>query len=155
MRGAGQGDREEIGVPYYEDRIVERLLGHRPRGLTREQASQVPFMEKPQYRYEGQVIEVWPVDKNGIALPMNDVEFLTEEVWSRDYWPNTADDIPTAVRQLPDGKVVGIYYHGPSMCLVLLHPGGMKLGIRATKIIHPKLGVDKDAVAALAKLKKA
>jgi hypothetical protein len=139
---------KKIGVPYYEDRMIERFLGHRRKGSEQEL-----FLESPRYRYKGEIIEEWPMAPDGRAVPMNEVEYLTEEVWSREYWPNTADEVPVAIKRLPDGKVTGIYYHGPSMCLVLLHPGGLKVGIRATSIIHPILGLDKVAVAAIGKLK--
>ncbi len=145
---------KKIGVPYYEERLVERFLGHRLVGAPKE-ANQA-YLAKPQYRYAGVMTETWPLHpETGLAIPMHEVQLLTEEVWGRDYWPNTADDVPTAVRHLPDGKLSGMYYHGPSMCLVLLHPDGMKVGIRATTILHPKLGVDKAAVAALGRLKAA
>ncbi len=144
----GKEIAKKIGVPYYEERIVERFLGHRLKG------KEAPFLDKPLYRFEGVETEEWPM-RDGKAIDMRFVEFLTEEVWAREHWPNTADNIPDAVARLPDAKVTGIYYHGPSMCLVLMHPGGLKVGIRATTVLNPKLGVDKKGVGALGKLKKA
>ena len=140
---------QKIGVPYYEDRIVERFLGHRLK-----EKKDAPFVEKPLYRHNGEVVEVWPTNpETGKPLAMHQAEVITEEVWARDHWPNTADDVPHGIARLPDGKVAGIYYHGPTMCLVLLHPGGLKIGIRAGSIIDVKMGVDRVAMAALSNLK--
>lgn len=141
---------QQIGVPYHEDRLVERFYGHRMRGQP-----ETPFLEGPRYGYEGQVYDAWPNDpETGKPAEMHRVQFLTEEVWGRDFWPNTADTVTDAIRRLPDGKITGIYYHGPSMCIVLMHPGGVKVGIRATSIIDPRLGTDKAAMKALGNLKK-
>jgi hypothetical protein len=147
-----------IGVPYYEDRITERFLGHRLLSWGKEQHG---LLEKPLYRHkkapdDAEPQETWPNDPiTQTPAPMSDVHFLTEEVWSRDHWPNTSDDPAGAMKRLQDGRITGMYYHGPSMSIVLLHPGGLKIGVRATSIIHHRLGPDKTALAALAKLKKA
>jgi hypothetical protein len=142
---------QTIGVPYYEDRIVERCLGYRLRSAPEE-----PLLDGPRYRYEGETLKAWPIDPStGKAVPLPRVEFLTEEVWSRDHWPHTAGTVSEALGNLPDGEIEGLYYHGPSMCLVLLSPEGHKVGIRATALLlSSKLGPDKTAILALGKLKK-
>ncbi len=141
---------EKLGVPYYEDRITERFLGHRMKGQPES-----AFVDGPRYVYKGELRDTWPNDPaTGKPVPMYEAQIATEEVWSRDHWPHTADDATAALKHLPDGKITGIYYHGPSMTLVLLHPGGLKVGIRAAALLHPKLGPDKAAIAALEKLKK-
>jgi hypothetical protein len=143
---------QTIGVPCYEDRIVERFLGYRLRSAPEE-----PLLDSPRYGYQGETLEAWPTDsETGKAIPIPRVEFLTEEVWSRDHWPNTAGTVTEALAELPEGEVEGIYYHGPSMCLVLLSPEGHKVGIRATSLLlSSKLGPDKTAILALGKLKRA
>ncbi len=148
-----------IGVPYYEERIIERFVGYRVKSWGKDE--QHGLLETPLYRHkkapeDAPPSETWPNDPvSQTPAPMSDVESLTEEVWSRDYWPHTTDDPASALKRLNDGQITGLYYHGPSMCIVLLHPGGLKVGVRATTIIHHRLGPDKAAVAILAKLKKA
>jgi hypothetical protein len=142
---------QRIGVPNHEDRLSERLIGYRWRTDPK-----LPLTEKHVYGYEDVMYEdVWPMDpETGKPAEMHRVAWLTEEVWSRDHWPHTADEPAVAIDRLPDGQVMGLYYHGPSMCLVLLRPDGMRVGIRATTVIHPKLGIDKPTIAAFDKLKK-
>lgn len=141
---------QKVGVPYHEDRLVERFLGHRFRDKP-----ETPFVDGPRYGYQGEVLEAWPNNpETGKPAAMHEVQFLTEEVWSRDFWPNTADDVAVAVNRLPDGQITGLYYHGPSMTIVLLHPGGVKVGIRALSLIHPQLGPDRKSVVLLDRLKK-
>ncbi len=155
---------KKIGVPYYEDRIVERFLGHRLKNKPGD-TTEHPLLDKPLYRIKGYpdagieagpTLEAWPDDaKTGQPAAMDKVESLTEEVWGRDYWPNTADDTKKALERLTDNKIAGIYYHGPSMTIVLLHPGGPKIGIRAASIIDPTLGPDKMSVLSLNSLRRA
>jgi hypothetical protein len=145
----------KIGVPYYDNRITERFLGHRLKNPPGDKTEH-PLLDTPRFKFKGVVSDTWPMDPaTGAAAAMEDVESLTEEAWSRDYWPNTADDVLTAFKRLPDGAIEGMYYHGPSMCLVLLHPGGPKVGIRAPALINPRTGLDKATIALLGKLKKA
>lgn len=152
---------KKLGVPYHEDRVTERFLGHRLKAQP-----ETPILDTPRYRLKagrynsspepGPTLESWPLDpKTEVPATMDDVESLTEEVWGRDYWPNTADDPITAVGRLSEGKVEALYYHGPSMCVVLLSPGGLKAGIRAAALIDPTLGPDTAGLAALSKLKRA
>jgi hypothetical protein len=141
---------ERLGIPYHEDRLVERMMGYRLKATPN-----APLLDGHRYKYNGAVHEAWPIDPaTSKPAEMHEVEFLTEEVWTRDHWPNTADDVAAAVARLPDGKITGLYYHGPSMTIVLLHPGGLKVGIRAGSIIDPKLTADKVAIEALKRLKK-
>ena len=155
---------KKIGVPYYEDRLTEHFRGYRVKNASGDTTERL-ILDKPLYRLKGYpedgiepgpTLEAWPMDpQTGLPSAMDKVESLTEEVWGRDYWPNTADDAKNALAKLPDNKIEGIYYHGPSMCNVLLHPGGLKVGIRAASIIDPMLGPDKLGVIALNNLKKA
>lgn len=146
---------QKIGVPYHEDRIHERFLGHRP--ISKPGEPERPLADKAIYKYNGEITEVWPTEpKTGAPLALHEVEFITEEVWARDYWPNTADDPVKALEHLPGGKIEGMYYHGPTMTIVLLSPSQLKVGIRAASLIHPKMGPDKNLLLLLnEKLKKA
>jgi hypothetical protein len=122
-----------LNVPYHEDREGERLLGHR--------LKEVPL---------GVAIELLPSQR--YRLSNGDVsqryesgaEQLTEEVWTRDNWPTSYNDVPGAIRKLQHG-IAGVYYHRPSMNLVLIDTMGEKVGIRSTKLTGP-FGLQDEAI---------
>ncbi len=151
-----------LGVPYLQERESERLLGHRRtktlRGGFRKGAMasmdelEGELLAEREFRFpNGELLRTneWPK-----RLFEEKAEQLSEEVWTKENWPDSFNDAKEAVAKLPNG-ITGVYYHRPSMNLVLVGPTGEKVGVRSTAIMTPMIGIDRDHVFALGALKKA
>ena len=60
--------------------------------------------------------------------------FLGDRSKGKENSPDSYNDISEAINKL--GHPVGIYYHYPTMNLVLLETNGTKIGIRSTSLRH-------------------
>lgn len=126
-----------LNVPYHEDREGERLLGHRLREVPREEAIEQGLLSQRRYRLPGG--DLCDTDEF-----LSGAEQLTEEVWTRDNWPTSYNDVPGAIGRLQHG-IAGVYFHRPSMNLVLIDSMGEKVGIRSTKLTGP-FGLQTEAI---------
>lgn len=127
-----------VGVPYHTERESERCLGHRllnghPES-NRKRDDDVEYLPRPLYRLGADVVETVSGDPPSVDGRFHDVEQLTEEVWTRDNWPDSCNSVALAVAKLLEG-IIGVYYHRPSMNLVLVGPQGEKVGIRSTALV--------------------
>lgn len=133
--GIGRHLAQRLDVPFYEDRD-ERLLGHcLKEDLRRFQELRDKGMLDaselfPTRRFRFATGEILCTNKWPDRLFKEENEQLTEEVWSHDHWPDSCNDIDGAIDKLPSG-VTGIYWHAPSLNLILVGPGGVKVGIRS------------------------
>lgn len=127
-RTIGKALATHLGVPYYEDREKECLLGHR----LKAEGDSSPLLPTRRFRLpDGATLDTQefpPVDA--------DAEQLTEEVWSRNHRPDVIGDAMDALRAAPAG-IIGIYMHMPTLCLVVIDPSGKKIGIRSTALQGP------------------
>lgn len=136
----GKALAQRVGVPYHEDREVERMLGHRLLSVPKEEAIKQGLLPTRQFQLpDGTVV----AEKDVPAHWFNEAKQLTDEVWTKDNWPDNCNDVNGAIQKLTHG-ITGVYYHRPSMNLVLLGPMGEKVGIRATTLIGPQ-GLMRDA----------
>lgn len=128
-----------LGIPYLEGREVEKLLGHRLSTTPKEEAIAQGLLPMRRFRLpSGDVLDTdeWP--------PQGDQ--LTEEVWTRDNWPDSFNDVGGAVAKLSAG-VAAVYFHRQSLNLVLVAPDGTKVGIRSTAIMKFGVGLHQDVSA--------
>jgi hypothetical protein len=117
---------KRLDVPYLEGREEDRLLGHRLMTVPEEEALKGELLPTRQFKFaSGEVLctNEWPE-----RIFEEDAEQLTEEVWTRENRPDVMGQASEMVRKLPDG-IVGAYVHLQSMCLVLVCPTGLKVGI--------------------------
>jgi len=152
-----------LDVPYHEDRETERLLGHRRmRQQTLEDRSRIYGAPDNDDRLEGPLLPTRLFRMpDGQELAQDEfppldsgAEQLTEEVWTRDHYPDSYNGILEAVTKLPHG-VTGGYYHRGQMMLVLISPTGERVGIRRAEFMLPTRSMLAERVAPLAKLRKA
>lgn len=139
-----------LSVPYHEAREEERLLGHRLREVPAEEALKQGLLPTRRFKFpDGRVLdqeEFPPVDLQ--------YDTLTEEVWSHDNTPDSYNDVTSAVQKCSHG-ITGVYYHRPSMNLVLVNAAGEKIGIRSTALVVPLVGLREDEARLLGKLRRA
>lgn len=130
--GIGQALAIRLDVPYLEDRSGERMLGHRLKEVPEAEAIEKGLLLTRQFRFaSGEILctDEWPE-----RLFKEENMQLTEEVWTKDNWPDSYNSVGDAVAKLPNG-ITGIYYHKPSMNLILVGPHGEKVGIRSTALV--------------------
>jgi len=133
---------KRLGVPYLEGRQGERLLGHRLKEVSKEDAIKQGLFPTRRFRTPtGEILET-------NEFPPMDHEQLTEEVWTKENWPTSYNSIREAVRKVPHG-ITAMYFHMPSLNVVLVAPDGELIGIRRTSFY------DEVQVKALRSLKKA
>lgn len=119
-----------LGVPYLEEREGERLLGHRLKEVSREAAIEQGLFPTRRFRApDGTVLET-------DEFPDMSYDQLTEEVWTKENWPSSYNSVQEALQKVPDG-ITAIYFHKPSLNLVLVAPGGELVGIRRTAFYDP------------------
>lgn len=161
----GRALAAHLGVPYLEKREGERLLGHYLIDPAQRYTRLLPDREKirdeavqqgnllPTRRFRMPNGEILDAD----TCPDMKAEQLTEEAWSRDNWPTSCNDVEGALGRLQYG-ITGVYYHRPSMNLVLVDPAGERVGIRSTALTGPfglKTEKNLKEIRALGRLKKA
>jgi hypothetical protein len=150
---------QRLDVPYLEDREAEKFLGHRYtkeslKGTTGGNEGDVegPLLPTREFRFpNGELLQTneWPK-----RLFDEHAEQLTEEVWTHDNWPDSYNDVQKALQKCAHG-ITGVYFHWPSMNLVLLNASGEKVGIRSSALVIPLIGLNKENAILLGKLKKA
>jgi hypothetical protein len=134
---------KRLDVPYLVERDRERLLGHRLREISDEEALKQGLF--PTRRFRSPTGEILETDE----FPTMDHDQLTEEVWTRENWPTDPNNtVLEALQKVPRG-ITAMYYHMTTLNLVLVTPEGDLIGIRRTALY------DKDEVKALDRLKKA
>lgn len=118
---------KRLEIPWLESRKGELLLGHRLKEISREEAIKAGLLPTRRFRLVGGLT----VDQDEFP-PLEQIEEqLTEEVWTRGNWPSVLLSIPEAIQRVPNG-VIGMYYHVPSLCVVLVAPDRSLIGIRRT-----------------------
>jgi hypothetical protein len=150
-------------VPYHENREVEKLMGHRrtkilmggirkgPGGPSEDEL-EGPLLSTREFRFPtGELLQTneWPK-----RIFDEHAEQLTEEVWTHDHGPDSHNDVQEAVQKCAHG-ITGVYYHRPSMNLVLVSASGKKIGIRSTALVIPLIGLKQADARLLGRLKKA
>ena len=143
----GKALGQKLDVPYMEEREGEKLLG-----CKLKEGHEGELFPTHRYRFpSGEILctNEWPE-----RLVKEKAEQLTEEVWTKDNWHNSFNDVEGAVQKLPNG-IVGVYFHRPSMNLVLVAPGGEKVGIRSTALRKPFRDAGYEACEPLGRLTKA
>ena len=132
-----------LEVPYHENRISGgKLLGYKRRVKPWGPGS---WSSGPGSggEMEGDLLDTqeWQIPDGAIVRSNNPpgpgTIQLTGEVWEQDpYWPDSFNDITRAMQKCSDG-IVGVYWHTPSMNLVLLSASGEAVGIRSTSLTRP------------------
>lgn len=149
-RGIGRAIAGMIEVPYREERESDAFLGHRLKEIPQDEAlARGLLLPLRRFRRGEEVLDI-----EGFPPVNEDWDQLTEEVWSKGNWPDSFNDPVEAVNRLPDG-VAAIYYHGPSMNLVLVGARGEKVGIRSTSLARPGRGLNAEGVRILSLLRRA
>jgi len=159
--GIGRALCALLEVPYYEDRESEKLLGHRRvrqealegsspvHGARSENTLEEPLLPTREFLLpDGSILctNVWS------EVPA-DAKQLTEEVWTRDNYPDSYNSIPEAVSKLQHG-VKGGYYHKSQANLVLISGTDEKVGIRRAEFILPTRSMLAARIAPLSLLRK-
>lgn len=151
-----------LDVPYYEDRGIEQLLGHRYMRKDILEGNSRIYGSSTDDRLEGPLLSMREfLLVNGDILRTNDWKLipsdakqLTEEVWTRDDYPDSYNNIVEAVNKLSYG-ITGAYYHKSQANLVLLSPTGEKVGIRKTQFMMPTRSMLAERIAPFSRLRKA
>jgi hypothetical protein len=93
-RGLGQTLAEMIDVPYQHGRETDAFLGHRLKEVPREDAIAQGLLLLPlrRFRRGDEVIDI-----EGFPPAIETWELLTEEVWSKDNWPDSFNEPVEAV----------------------------------------------------------
>lgn len=137
----GRSLATRLGVPYVAERESEKLLGHCYRDASREEALKQGLFPTRRFkkRCDGSILETddWP-------SPLREFDQLTAEVWTRDNWPDNVNDVAGALGRCTTG-ITAVYYHRPSMCLVVIGASGEKVGIRSTafRLLESQAAVEK------------
>lgn len=150
-------------VPYHEDRETEKLLGHRLTKVPVEGSTtgsrdasanddDAPLLPTRVFCFpNGELLHTneWPkrlFDEHAVQI--------TEEVWTHENWPDSYNNVQDALQKCAHG-ITGVYYHKPSMNLVILNVTGEKVGIRSSSLVIPFVGLKKEEAFKLGRLKKA
>jgi hypothetical protein len=150
-----------LEVPYHEDREDEQLLGHRrvrqvvledtshTLGASSEGDLEGPLLPAREFLLpDGEILRtnIWS------EVP-SEAKQLTDEVWTKDHYPDSTNSIQEAVSKLQHG-IKGGYYHKSQANLVLISATDEKVGIRRTEFTVPTSAMLADRIAPLSFLRK-
>jgi hypothetical protein len=139
-----------LEVPFLDDRCDEHLQGHRLKEVKREEAIAQGLLPTRRFKFpDGRV-----VDQDEFPKMSEDADQLTEEVWSKDNWPDCYCTILEAVQKLPHGVTADLLSRGAEEH-GYFHKHSLNLGIRRTQFEIPTRSMLADRIAPLASLKKA